>query len=114
MTSRWCVRKRRPDLGDVLPVADAAVQERREQLRLLLGRPVRLEEAEVALDDGVAVVRAVAAELAAPREAVGADLGRLAAGGLAILRGGSKPFKCRFLLHAYEVIIVDTTGAKFE
>ena len=109
MTSRWCVRKRRPDLGDVLPVADAAVQERREQLRLLLGRPVRLEEAEVALDDGVAVVRAVAAELAAPREAVGADLGRLAAGGLAILRGGSKPFKCRFLLQAYEVIALLST-----
>ena len=90
------------------------MQERCEQLRLLLGRPVRLEEAEVALDDGVAVVRAVAAELAAPREAVRADLGSLAAGGLAVLRGCSRPFKCRFILRTYVVIIFYTTGAKFE
>ena len=77
------------------------MQQRRQQLRLLLGRPVRLEEAEVALDDGVAVVRAVAAELAAPRKAVGANLGSLAAGGLAVLRRCSKPFKCRFQLRSH-------------
>ena len=72
-------------LGDVLPVADAAVQQRRQQLRLLLGRPVRLQEAEVALNHGVAVVGAVIAELASPGEAVGAYPGSLV-GGLAVLK----------------------------
>lgn len=60
------------------------MQQRRQQLLLLLGRPVRLQEAEVALDDGVAVVGKVGAELAAPGEAVGADLSGLV-GGLAVL-----------------------------
>ena len=84
-------------LGDVLPVADAAVQQRRQQLRLLLGRPVRLKEAEVALDDGVAVVGAVIAELAAPGEAVGAYPGSLV-GGLAVLKRYSTHSNATFYL----------------
>ena len=72
-------------LSDVLPVSDAAVQQRRQQLRLLLCCQVRLQEAEVALDHGVAVVGAVIAELAAPGEAVGAYPGSLV-GGLAVLK----------------------------
>ena len=72
-------------LGDILPVADAAVQERGKELRLFLGRPVWLQEAEVTFDNGVAVMGAVVAELAAPGEAVGAYLGSLV-GGLAVLK----------------------------
>ena len=103
-------------LGDVLPVAEAAVQQRRQQLGLLLGRPVRLhlQEAEVALDDGVAVVGAVLAELAPSGEAVGAYPGSLVVGGLAVLQRYSNHSNTPLSIYRVKNLVVPNSSENSE